>query len=175
MAIFMNNPFIHNCVQWALAYEETMIRLELRERREVLRKYIQTLKREAAENLEFLQLADRHFIAMKLADASFHLLRGSADDLRKLDDVIKHLKEARKVYRKKKDKSRSNECTTLISRLAESYHGIREERDMLRRKTGELNERTATLRDRIKENCGKRGEAWANRLEQRKAEHYKES
>ncbi len=120
------------------------------------------------DNVRYHQLVNEHYASLKLANKAFNLLRQTAKELRKIDELIKQAKQERKVRRTAKDIVKADDITQLIAQLAKIYAGLKEERDSFHAKTRELNDNTAELRKTIRSSCGVRGAEWFERLQTRK-------
>ena len=125
--------------------------------------------RSARDNIRYHQLINEHFASVKLADEAFSLLRQTAKELHKIDELIKQAKRERKACRSIRDFSKADDITQLIAQLAKIYAGLKEECDSFNSRTRELNNNTAELRESIRMNCDARGREWHKRLQARKA------
>jgi len=163
----MYNPLddcIKALIQYALDEERRSLRQELwRKKRK-----IEVRLQKSQDNIRYHQLVNEHFASAKLANEAFNLLRRSAKELCKIDELIKQAKRERKVCRTIRNFSKADYITRLIAQLAKIYADLKQERDSFNAKTHELNDKTAELRESIRNNCGTRGTEWFQRLQARK-------
>jgi len=124
--------------------------------------------RSSQDNIRYKQLVNEHFASVKLADEAFSILRQTAKELHKINELIKQAKQERKACRNGRDFVRANDITRTIVQLAKIYTDLKRERDAFRTRTRELNDNTAELRETIRSNCGVKGVEWHQRLQARK-------
>ena len=160
--------YIMQCIEVMMRYElEEENRQLCRELKQKKRRIAQSLKNKQ-NNVHYHQLVNEHFASASLANEAFSLLRYAAQELRKIDELIKQAKQKRNACRAIKNFSKADDITQLIAQLAKIYASLKEERDSFHTKTHELNNNTAELRESIRKSCGARGQEWHDRLQARK-------
>ena len=164
----MYNP-IDDCIkaliQYVLDEERRSLRHELWRKKRKIEDRLKT----SQNNIRYHQLVNEHFVSASLANEAFNLLRRSAKELCKIDDLIKQAKRERKTCRTIRNFSKADDITRLIAQLVKIYADLKQERDSFNVRTRELNDKTAKLRESIRKNCGARGSEWFQRLQARKA------
>ena len=164
----MYNP-IDDCIkaliQYVLDEERRSLRHELWRKKRKIEDRLKT----SQNNIRYHQLVNEHFASAKMANEAFNLLQRTAKELRKIDELIKQAKQERKVCRTIRNFSKADYITRLIAQLAKIYADLKQERDSFNVRTHELNDKTAELRESIRNNCSTRGTEWFQRLQSRKA------
>jgi len=151
-------------VQYELEEESRRLQRELKQKK---RRIAQSLENKQ-NNIRYHQLVNEHFASVRLADAAFSLLRRAANELHKIDELIKQAKQERKVCRVKRDFAKADDLTRLTAQLAKIYANLKQERNSFNVRNRELNDQTAELRETIRNGCGVRGIEWHERLQARK-------
>ena len=151
-------------IQYALDEELRNLRHEMwRKKRK-----IEVRLKKSQNNVRYHQLVNEHFASAKIANEAFNLLQRTAKELRKIDELIKQAKQERKACKTVRNFFKANYITRLIAQLAKIYADLKQERDSFNAKTHELNDKTAELRESIRNNCSARGKEWFQRLQARK-------
>lgn len=156
--------FLDGLIQYELEEESRRLDHELKQKRRRIARSLNNRE----NNIRYHKLINEHFASAKLADTAFSLLRRAANELHKIDELIKQAKLKRKACRAIKNFSKADDITQLITQLAKIYADLKQERDTFNARTRALNDNTAELRESIRNNCGARGAEWYERLQARK-------
>lgn len=163
-------PVMQNCIKWASAYCDLILRIEENELREKKRRQKRKIKRHIRNShikIRYHQLVDEHYASHCLANEAAKLMKEAAQHLHKLDDLIKESKSQRRKSKKERQYKKADDITQLIGKLSEMYGKIKNDRDHFLNRTRTLNQSTATLNHRIR-NCGRQGQEWYQRQQQRR-------
>lgn len=133
----------------------------------------------AESQIDFQTLTQLHRASHLEADSTHELLSGAREVLDALGEAIVDAAKSRKNLESRKRSAGSSEAAQLEVYIT-GLHDLRDrvltpdkdrikgERDRLLGEVRSLNARTASLRDSIRDNCGKQGRNWHERLEERK-------
>ena len=158
--------FINAMIEDELENKNRRLVSELRDKRFRIALSLKNSK----DNIRYHQLVNEHFASVQLADEAFSLLRQATAEQQNIDELIKQAKRERKACRTTRDFVKADDITQMIAQLAKLYADLKQERDAFRRRTRELNDNTAELREAIRFNCGVKGVEWFQRLQVRRVQ-----
>jgi len=134
---------------------------------------------EAQQSYDFHFLTSMHHSSFIVADAAYRLLVDARTSLTGIGKMIVATKEKRdsleKDIKATKDRTKKMTLRADLKEVTELRKGffndkdrVKEQRDSLHSEVKRLNAQTSELKHFIRDRCGRRGNEWYDRLEERK-------
>ncbi|WP_020585826.1 hypothetical protein [Desulfobacter curvatus] len=137
---------------------------------------------EAQSSYDYHFLVDLHYSSVKVADQAYSLLQdarsslvGLGKMLKKAKEEIARLQKELNVAKEQKDRGKFSEFLEQIKivksmrkDLFNDRDKVQTQRDSFLADVRQLNSRTRSLKEAIRDRCGDRGKDWYCRLEMRK-------
>lgn len=143
------------------------------------RKQIEEHIAEAQQSYDFHFLTSMHHSSLIVADAAYKLLQDARTSLtaigklivaarEKRDSLEKEVKGTRDRTKKLAFRDELKEVVELRRAFFNDKDKVKEQRDGLYSEVKRLNAQTAELKHFIRDRCGRKGNEWYDRLEERK-------